>query len=122
MEVLLDQRHDWLARYDETEARLNQLLRNGKIKTAGVSNYTASQFDLLSAQMEKPLATNQLEFHLLRHDPMHDGTFHQCEKLGIPPMAWSPMAGGRLLQTNKTAGQRPAVAADTKYTPDVEGA
>ena len=52
------------------------------------SNYTASQFDLLNTRMEQPLATNQVEFNLLHHDPIHDGAFHQCEKLGVSPMAF----------------------------------
>ena len=30
------------------------------------------------------------------HDPIHDGTFHRCEKQGVSPMAWSPLAGGQL--------------------------
>jgi predicted oxidoreductase len=111
VELFLVHRPDWLARADDTASGLNQLMRSGKIRAAGVSNYTASQFDLLNALMEKPLATNQLEFHLLHHDPIHDGTFHQCEKLGVLPMAWSPLAGGRLFDSTHAAAQRLAVAA-----------
>lgn len=113
VELFLVHRPDWLTRADETASGLNQLLRSGKIHAAGVSNYTASQFDLLNSLMEKSLATNQLEFHLLHHDPMHDGTFHQCEKLGVSPMAWSPMAGGRLFDSNNAAAQRLAAAAQS---------
>lgn len=111
VELFLVHRPDWLTRADDTACGLNQLVRSGKISAAGVSNYTTSQFDLLNAQMEKPLATNQLEFHLLHHEPIHDGTFHQCEKLGVLPMAWSPLAGGRLFDVNNAAAQRLAVAA-----------
>ncbi len=111
VELFLVHRPDWLTRADDTAAGLNQLLRSGKIHAAGVSNYSASQFDLLTARMEKPLATNQLEFHLLHHDPIHDGTFHQCEKQGVLPMAWSPLAGGRLFDSKNAAAQRLALAA-----------
>ncbi|MEI7809893.1 MAG: aldo/keto reductase [Verrucomicrobiota bacterium] len=111
VELFLVHRPDWLTRADDTAAGLNQLLRSGKIHAAGVSNYSASQFDLLNARMEKPLATNQLEFHLLHHDPIHDGTFHQCEKQGVLPMAWSPLAGGRLFDSKNAAAQRLALAA-----------
>lgn len=113
VELFLVHRPDWLTRADDTACGLNELARSGKIRAAGVSNYTASQFDLLNAQMEKPLATNQLEFHLLHHDPMHDGTFHQCEKLGVLPMAWSPLAGGRLFDPNNEAARRLAAAAQS---------
>lgn len=112
IELFLVHRPDWLTPAADTASGLNQLLRAGKIRAAGVSNYSAAQFDLLNAQMERPLATNQLEFHLLRMEPIHDGTFHQCEKLGVRPMAWSPLAGGRLFdQTNEAAVRLAAAAA-----------
>ena len=106
LDLFLVHRPDWLTRADDTASGLNQLVRSGKIRSAGVSNYTTSQFDLLNTRMEQPLATNQLEFNLLHHDPIHDGTFHQCEKLGILPMAWSPLAGGRLFDPTFAAAQR----------------
>lgn len=121
VELFLVHRPDWLARADDTAAGLNQLLREGKIHSAGVSNYNVAQFDLLNALVERPLATNQLEFHLLRMDPILDGTFHQCEKAGVSPMAWSPLAGGRLFDPQNEAGQRLATAA-AKMAPRYGGA
>jgi predicted oxidoreductase len=112
VELLLVHRPDWLTRADDTAAGLNQLLREGKIRAAGVSNYSTSQFDLLNGLMEKPLATNQIEFHLLAMDPIYDGTLAQCEKAGILPMAWSPLAGGRLFDRGNEAAQRIAKAAE----------
>jgi predicted oxidoreductase len=111
VDLLLVHRPDWLTRADDTAAGLNALLRDGKIRAAGVSNYTVAQFDLLSSRMEGPLAINQLEFHLLHMDPIYDGTFAQCEKAGILPMAWSPLAGGRLFDPNSEAAQRIGEAA-----------
>ena len=112
VELFLVHRPDWLTRADDTASGLNQLVRSGKIRAAGVSNYTASQFDLLNTRMEQPLATNQLEFNLLHHDPIHDGTFHQCEKQGVLPMAWSPLAGGTLFDPTNAAAQRLIAAAN----------
>ena len=111
VELFLVHRPDWLTRADDTAAGLNQLVRDGKVRAAGVSNYTASQFELLNTFMEKPLATNQVEFHLLRMDAMHDGTFHRCEQAGVSPMAWSPLAGGKLFDPQHEAAQRLAQAA-----------
>jgi len=110
VELFLVHRPDWLTRADDTAAGLNELLRSGKIKSAGVSNYRASQFDLVNGLMEQPLATNQIEFHLLHNEPIHDGTLHQCEKLGVRPMAWSPLAGGRLFDPQNPAAPRLAEA------------
>lgn len=111
IDLFLVHRPDWLARADDTAGGLNRLLAEGKVRAAGVSNYSASQFELLSAQMDRPLATNQLEFHLLHMDPMTDGTLHQCERLGVTPMAWSPLAGGKLFDPANPAAQRLAAAA-----------
>jgi len=106
VELFLVHRPDWLTRADDTAAGLNELMRSGKIKSAGVSNYSASQFDLLNGVMEQPLVTNQIEFNLLHMEPILDGTLHQCEKLGILPMAWSPLAGGRLFNAEDPASAR----------------
>ena len=121
VDLLLVHRPDWLTRADDTAAGLNALLRTGKIKSAGVSNYSASQFDLLNGLMEQPLVTNQLEFHLLRTEPIDDGTLHQCEKLGVVPMAWSPLAGGRLFDPANAAATRLAAAASL-LAPRYDGA
>jgi predicted oxidoreductase len=111
VELFLVHRPDWLTRADDTAAGLNELMRSGKIKSAGVSNYSASQFDLLNGVMEQPLVTNQIEFNLLHMEPILDGTLHQCEKLGILPMAWSPLAGGRLFNAEDPAAMRLVEAA-----------
>ena len=62
----------------------------------GVSNFLPWQFDLLQARLDFPLATNQIELSVLALDPLHDGTLDQAQRLRVPPMAWSPLAGGRL--------------------------
>ena len=87
------------------------LAGTGKILAVGVSNDSASQFDLLKSRMEQPLVTNQIEFHLLHPEPIDDGTLHQCEKLGVHPMAWSPLAGGRIFDPTDVAAGRLVAAA-----------
>jgi predicted oxidoreductase len=110
VDLFLVHRPDWLTRADDTATGLNELMRSGKIKSAGVSNYSASQFDLLNGLMEQPLVTNQIEFNLLHKEPIDDGTLNQCENLGILPMAWSPLAGGRLFDPENPAATRIATA------------
>ncbi len=97
LDLLLVHRPDWLSGIDETAEGLNRLLREGKIRAAGVSNYNVHQFDALNSRMDKPLVTNQVEFNLLHMDPIYDGVADQCQRLRIKPMAWSPLAGGRML-------------------------
>ncbi len=121
IDLFLVHRPDWLTRADDTATGLNALLHSGKIGAAGVSNYSASQFDLLNGQMDQPLVTNQIEFHLLRPEPIHDGTLHQCEKSGVLPMAWSPLAGGQLFDLTNPAAVRLALAAES-MSPRYNGA
>lgn len=111
VDLFLVHRPDWLTRAEDTATGLNALMRSGKINAAGVSNYSASQFDLLNGLMEQPLVTNQIEFNLLHTEPLTDGTLTQCEKLGVLPMAWSPLAGGRLFSADEPAAARLAAAA-----------
>jgi predicted oxidoreductase len=108
VELLLVHRPDWLTSPDDTAQGLNRLLKDGKIRAAGVSNYNVHQFEALDARMDQPLVTNQVEFSLLRMDPIQDGVLDQCMRLGISPMAWSPLGGGRLVRGDDEAGARVA--------------
>lgn len=106
LDLLLVHRPDWLTTHEETAAGLNQLLAAGKIRAAGVSNYLASQFEALGAFMDRPLATNQVEFSPFCVTPIHDGTFDQAQRLKFAPMAWSPLGGGRLFDPADAAAER----------------
>jgi len=111
VDLLLIHRPDWLTRADDTAAALNRLIKAGKIKSAGVSNFSASQFELLNTFVDQPLVTNQIEVSLLQGKALFDGTLDQCQRLGILPMAWSPLAGGRFFDLNDAAAGRVRVAA-----------
>ncbi|MDB6071295.1 MAG: ydhF, partial [Verrucomicrobiales bacterium] len=106
LDCLLVHRPDWMASVDETAEGLNRLLKEGKIRSAGVSNYSASQFSALNSRMDQPLVTNQVEFNPLHMDPITDGVFDQCQEIRVRPMAWSPMAGGRLFEESDPAAAR----------------
>ncbi|MEM1335310.1 MAG: aldo/keto reductase, partial [Actinomycetota bacterium] len=75
---------------------LTALRDEGKIREVGVSNHTTAQVAALQAHLEFPIATNQPEYSALHLDPLRDGTLDQCMEHHIVPMAWSPLAGGRL--------------------------
>ncbi len=111
VDLFLVHRPDWLTRADDTASGLNELLANGKIRSAGVSNYSAAQYELLNGYMDQPLVTNQIEFHLLHTEPIHNGVLQQCERLGVLPMAWSPLASGKIFDPANPASSRLAEAA-----------
>jgi predicted oxidoreductase len=98
IDLLLIHRPDPLMDADEAAGALAQLRRAGKVLEVGVSNFSPSQVEMLASRMDVPLAANQVEFSVLHSDPLFDGTLDQCQRLGMAPMAWSPLAGGRLLQ------------------------
>ncbi|MDW3214522.1 MAG: aldo/keto reductase [Ilumatobacteraceae bacterium] len=75
---------------------LTRLREAGKIREVGISNHTTAQTTALQAHLPFPLVTVQPEYSLLALDPMFDGTFDHCAEVGLLPLAWSPLAGGRL--------------------------
>lgn len=123
IDLLLIHRPDWLTRADDTAAGLQRVMDSGKVQSVGVSNYSTSQFELLSSYLDTPLVTNQLEVNLLHMDALYDGTLNQCEQLGIHPMAWSPLAGGRLstgddAEATRARGALSEIAEELSATPE----
>ncbi|HKT28263.1 aldo/keto reductase, partial [Dyella sp.] len=53
-----------------------------------------------------PLVTNQLELSPLQMGALDDGTLDQAQQLGLRPMIWSPLAGGRLFTSDDEQAQR----------------
>lgn len=96
LDVLLLHRPDYLFHPEEIAETFKKLKDQGKVLSFGVSNFSASQFDLLSSFT--PLITNQVEISLLHRNAFEDGTLDQCQKLGLIPSAWSPLGGGSLFK------------------------
>lgn len=98
LDLLLIHRPDPLMDFDEIAAAFTRLKQDGKVLHFGVSNFSRHQFESLNRRIE--LATNQVEFSPLHVAPMFDETFDGLQDLGIAPMIWSPLAGGRLFTSN----------------------
>jgi predicted oxidoreductase len=111
LDLLLLHRPDPLMDADEAAGALDALVAAGKVLHVGVSNFTPSQVELLAARLKSPLVTNQLELSPLRLEPFLDGTLDQCQRLRIAPMAWSPLAGGRLAASAPAAADADGRAA-----------
>jgi aryl-alcohol dehydrogenase-like predicted oxidoreductase len=71
----------------------------GKIKSVGVSNYSAAQmrtaYDALGRR-GIPLASNQVQYSLLHRQPETNGVLETCRELGITLIAYQPLASGAL--------------------------
>lgn len=106
VEVLLIHRPDPLMDAEEVASAFVALKESGKVLNFGVSNFAPSQFDLLASHLPFEMMTNQLQFSVLHTAPLYDGTFDQCMRLRISPMAWSPLDGGRLIDSHDERPQR----------------
>jgi len=104
LDVLLIHRPDALMDADALAECFGRLRTAGKVRHFGVSNFTPSQFALLNRRIA--LVTNQVEASPLHLAPFHDGTLDQAQDLGIAPMIWSALAGGRLFTGTDPDAQR----------------
>lgn len=104
LDVLLIHRPDALMDVAELAHCFESLRTSGKVRHFGVSNFTPSQFELLHKCI--PLVTNQIECSPLHLEPFTDGTLDQAQSLGLPPMIWSPLAGGKLFHSADDAALR----------------
>ncbi len=104
IDLLLIHRPDWLMDPDELADTFRHLLAAGKVLHFGVSNHSPSQLAML--RKRHPLVTNQIEFSPLQMRALADGTLEQCVDLGLHPMIWSPLAGGRLFNGDDAQAQR----------------
>jgi predicted oxidoreductase len=98
LDLLLIHRPDPLMDFDEIAEAFTRLKEAGKVLHFGVSNFSRHQFEVLNRRIA--LATNQVEFSPLHVAPMFDETFDGLQDLGVAPMIWSPLAGGRLFTAN----------------------
>ena len=65
------------------------LIKSGKIKSFGVSNFTADQMDMFKGKVE--ILYNQINLSLTYLDHMFDGTLEYMQANNILPMAYSPL-------------------------------
>lgn len=96
VDLLQIHRPDVFSHPEEVATALESLKQRGLVRDCGVSNYSPSQTLALNAFMNDGLVSTQPEFSALHLDPMRDGTFDLCMEAGLTPLAWSPLAGGRL--------------------------
>lgn len=106
IDLLLIHRPDPLMDPDETGPALDALVASGKVRAVGVSNFRPWDYQLLQSSMETTLVTNQIETSLVAPEAFTNGDLAFLQERMIPPMAWSPLGGGKLFD-----GSRPALMA-----------
>jgi aryl-alcohol dehydrogenase-like predicted oxidoreductase len=92
-------RYDEATPLGETLSTLNDLVRQGKVRYIGVSNWTASQIVeaclTIQANGWEPLVSLQPQYSILARD-IEVEILPACRKFGLGVIPWSPLAGGML--------------------------
>ena len=114
-------RPDMFTHPAELADTLDTLVADGLVGAVGVSNYTPSQTRALAAHLHAPLVSTQPEYSAACLDPLRDGTLDLCAEIGTVPLAWSPLAGGRLMAQGPDGGVRPELLATLNRLADREG-
>ena len=99
-----------LLRIESLMDALAEAVKEGKIRHVGVSNYNVDQMrrahDRLASHGVK-LASNQVEYSLLKRTPETNGVLEACRDLGVTLIAYSPIAQG-LLTGKYAPGDKPS--------------
>lgn len=106
IDLLLLHRPDPFMDHNETGLTLDKLVDSGKIRSVGVSNFRPWDWDLLQSAMKHKLLTNQIEISVKNTEPFINGDLAFLQKQGKPVMAWSPMGGGSLFETQDNQSKR----------------
>ena len=75
------------------------LVKEGKIRSVGISNFKAEQMRRAHAALAKhgfPLASNQVRFNLVARSKEKEGVLDAARELGVTIIAYSPLAQGLL--------------------------
>jgi predicted oxidoreductase len=95
-------RPDILTHPQELARTLEDMVKSGKVRAVGVSNFTTPQIAALKSFLTIPLASIQPEFSPLCIDPIESGLFEQSMAMETAVLAWSPLGQGRIANpTNK---------------------
>jgi predicted oxidoreductase len=100
-------RPDVLTHPADLAATLDDLVDRGLTRHVGVSNFPVAHTEALRAHLRHPLVTTQPEFSAAHPAPIEDGTLDLCTRVGLTPLAWSPLAGGSLVLDDEVPPDSP---------------
>ena len=96
IDVFLLNEFDPLMRSEEVVSALTTLVYKGKVKHIGLSGFNVFQHQQL-ANFSLDIVTNHFELNLFNTSAIHDGRLDFIKEQYAKPMAWAPLAGGRIL-------------------------
>jgi diketogulonate reductase-like aldo/keto reductase len=86
---------------EEAFRALNKLVKDGRVRNLGVSNFSLKLLDRSIALSETPLLTNQVSYSIPDRTYAKNGVLEYCQKNGVLLTAYSPVKR-RNIKSNKT--------------------
>ncbi|MCE7067287.1 aldo/keto reductase family oxidoreductase [Dyadobacter sp. CY326] len=97
LDIFLLHQSDFLSDPEETATALAEIVKSGKTKHIGVANFTVFQHQLLASYLRIPIVTNHIELNLMNTTAIEDGRIDFIKQNFSKPLAWAPLAGGKIL-------------------------
>jgi len=91
-------------KYEDTFRALNKLVRDGKVRYLGVSNFNLKLLKQAMELSETPLITNQVPYRLPDKKYLTNGVLEHCQQNDILLTAYSPVKF-RSMRVNRTLEQ-----------------
>lgn len=92
-----------ISKLDEAFPALNKLVRDGKVRHLGVSNFNLKWLKRSQELSETPIITNQVPYRLPDKSFVENGVLEYCQQNEILVTAYSPVKF-RSMRVNKTLG------------------
>jgi predicted oxidoreductase len=99
LDIFLLHHSDFLTDPEETASALAEIVKSGKARHIGVANFTVFQHQLLASYLRIPIVTNHIELNLMNTSAIEDGRIDFIKQCFSKPLAWAPLAGGKILNS-----------------------
>jgi predicted oxidoreductase len=106
LDLLLLHRPSPFFNAEEVASAFDYLYQSGKVKSFGVSNFLPHQFEQLAKASDHDLVSNQIELSIYSLEHFENQNINFLQSKGVSPMAWSPLAGGKILSPDDKKSHR----------------
>ncbi len=106
IDVLLLHRPSDILDPEEVAKAFGKLRKEGKVRYFGVSNFLSHDVSMLQSYLDEKLVTNQIEISPYRIIHFENGNMNYCLEKRLRPMAYCPMADGRLVVPTDEKSER----------------
>ncbi|HYC86986.1 MAG TPA: aldo/keto reductase, partial [Chryseosolibacter sp.] len=123
IDIFLLDHLDPISNLEETAMTLEKLVKEGKINSIGVANFSVFQHQLLASYLRTPIVTHHLELNLLNTSALDNGQLDYIKQRYMRPLASAPVAAGRIAAGSDGHAERVRKKLESiapKYNVDIE--